>query len=123
MDVKKSDQAKHLAAGRLAETQALQYLQRQGLIWKTSNYRCKLGELDLVLWDQDVLVVVEVRYRKNNHYGSAAASVTPQKQLRIIKATQHYVIMHRLNQVAVRFDVVALTADRPPEWIKNAFQT
>lgn len=123
MDIKIPDQAKHLAAGRLAETQALQYLQRQGLIWKTSNYRCKLGELDLVLWDQDVLVVVEVRYRKNNHYGGAAASVTPQKQLRIIKATQHYVIMHKLNHVAVRFDVVALTADRPPEWIKNAFQT
>jgi len=103
--------------------QALQYLQQQGLRWLASNYRCKLGELDLLLWEGNTLVVVEVRYRKNDHYGGAAASITDQKQQRIIKATQHYVIMHNLNQVAVRFDVVALTAGKPLEWIKNAFQT
>ena len=123
MAIKKPDRAKHLTDGFLAERQALQYLQQQGLRWLASNYRCKLGELDLLFWEGATLVVVEVRYRKNNLYGGAAASVTPQKQLRIIKATQHYVIMHKLNHVAVRFDVVALTADKPLEWIKNAFQT
>lgn len=123
MAIKNSEQAKHLVDGRLAETQALQYLLQQGLRWQASNYRCKVGELDLLLWEGKTLVVVEVRYRKNNHYGGAAASITYQKQLRIIKATQHYVIMHKLNQVAVRFDVVALTAGKPLEWIKNAFQT
>ena len=123
MVIKKPDQAKHLSDGLLAEKQALQYLKQQGLRWQASNYRCKVGELDLLLWDEATLVVVEVRYRKNNHYGGAAASVTPQKQLRIIKATQHYVIMHKLNHVAVRFDVVAVTAHKPLDWIKNAFQT
>lgn len=123
MAIKNPEQAKHLVDGRLAEMQALQYLLQQGLRWQASNYRCKVGELDLLLWEGKTLVVVEVRYRKNNHYGGAAASITYQKQLRIIKATQHYVIMHKLNQVAVRFDVVALTAGKPLEWIKNAFQT
>lgn len=123
MPIKKPEPAQHLVSGRLAEMQALQYLQQQGLRWQASNYRCKLGELDLLLWEGNTLVVVEVRYRKNDHYGSAAASITDQKQQRIIKATQHYVIMHNLNQVAVRFDVVALTAGKPLEWIKNAFQT
>ena len=123
MPIKKPAPAQHLVSGRLAEMQALQYLQQQGLRWQASNYRCKLGELDLLLWEGNTLVVVEVRYRKNDHYGSAAASITDQKQQRIIKATQHYVIMHNLNQVAVRFDVVALTAGKPLEWIKNAFQT
>jgi putative endonuclease len=123
MPIKKPEPAQHLVNGRLAEMQALQYLQQQGLRWLASNYRCKLGELDLLLWEGNTLVVVEVRYRKNDHYGGAAASITDQKQQRIIKATQHYVIMHNLNQVAVRFDVVALTAGKPLEWIKNAFQT
>lgn len=123
MPIKKPEPAQHLVNGRLAEMHALQYLQQQGLRWLASNYRCKLGELDLLLWEGNTLVVVEVRYRKNDHYGGAAASITDQKQQRIIKATQHYVIMHNLNQVAVRFDVVALTAGKPLEWIKNAFQT
>lgn len=119
----KSLKAKHWLAGKEAEQQALEFLLGQGLRWQLSNYRCRLGELDHIFWDQDTLVIVEVRYRKNNLYGGAAASISRQKQARIIHATQHYVIMHKLHQVAIRFDVIAITANQSLQWIKNAFQT
>jgi putative endonuclease len=73
--------------------------------------------------EQEVLVIVEVRYRKSEQFGGAAASITRQKQHRIICATQHYVIMNKLNHLAIRFDVVAISGDNSINWIKNAFQT
>lgn len=112
----------HLQQGRQAEQLALRYLLQQGLKWHASNFRCRYGELDLLLWDDATLVVVEVRYRRNDSFGGPAASITGQKQARIIAATQHYVIMHRLNHVSVRFDVVAVMAGNRLEWIRNAFQ-
>lgn len=113
----------HLQSGADAERLALSHLQGQGLTWVCSNFRCKAGELDLVMRDGEMLVVVEVRYRKSEQYGGALASITPQKQARIIAATQHYVIIHKLNHLSVRFDVVAVSGDQRLNWIKNAFQT
>lgn len=115
--------AAHLAKGEQAEGKALEFLQRQGLKWECSNYRCQYGELDLVMRDGSALVVVEVRYRASDHFGGATASVTRQKQARIVAATQQYVIIRKQTQMAVRFDVVAITGDNEIQWIKNAFQT
>lgn len=113
----------HLRKGDQAEQQALQYLQQQGLTNVCSNFRCKVGELDLVMRDGAALVVIEVRYRKSAQFGGALASITRQKQSRIIAATQHYVIINRLSHLPIRFDVVALSGDGSIHWIKNAFQT
>ena len=115
--------AAHLLRGDSAEQQARTYLQQQGLCWVCSNFRCKLGELDLVMRDGATLVIVEVRYRKSEQFGGALASITKQKQARIISATQHYVIINHLNHSAIRFDVVAISGNRRINWIKNAFQT
>lgn len=113
----------HLVKGNNAERQALGYLQQQGLALVASNFRCKVGELDLVMRDGTALVIVEVRYRKSEQFGGALASITRQKQARIIAATQHYVIINNLSHHAIRFDVVALSGDGRINWIKNAFQT
>lgn len=113
----------HLLKGDSAEQLALVYLQQQGLRLVCCNYRCKAGELDLVMKDGSALVVVEVRFRQSEQFGGALASITRQKQVRIIAATQHYVIINKLNQVAIRFDVVAISGDGSINWIKNAFQT
>lgn len=115
--------SQHLLKGDSAERQALDYLQRQGLTLVASNFRCKVGELDLVMRDSSALVIVEVRYRKSEQYGGALASITRQKQARIVAATQHYVIINNLSRCAIRFDVVALSGDGRINWIKNAFQT
>lgn len=113
----------HLQKGDGAEQQASRYLQQQGLNLVCSNFRCKMGELDLVMRDGATLVIVEVRFRQSEQFGGALASVTRQKQARIIAATQHYVIINKLNNVSIRFDVVAVAGDNRLEWIKNAFQT
>ncbi|WP_445367608.1 YraN family protein [Methylomonas sp. BW4-1] len=113
----------HLQKGDSAERQALTYLQQQGLTLVCSNFRCKMGELDLVMKDGSALVIVEVRFRKSEQFGGALASITRQKQARIVAATQHYVIINNLGNAAIRFDVVAVSGDNRLDWIKNAFQT
>lgn len=99
---------------------ALDYLLGQGLKLVQRNYRCKWGELDLLMQEQNTLIIVEVRYRKNAHYGSALESVTTSKQARIATATKHYIMTYKINQ-PIRFDVLAITGNIPPDWIKNAF--
>ncbi|MGR8931208.1 MAG: YraN family protein [Gammaproteobacteria bacterium] len=115
--------AKHLLKGADAEQQALRYLRQQGLHQICSNFRCKAGELDLVMKEGETLVIVEVRFRQSERFGGALASITRQKQARIVAATQHYVIMNHLSRSAIRFDVVAVSGDGQINWIKNAFQT
>nr|WP_083960706.1 YraN family protein [Methylomonas lenta] len=114
---------KHLVKGDSAEQQALIFLQQQGLTLICNNFRCKVGELDLVMKDGSAIVIVEVRFRQSEQFGGALASITRQKQARIIAATQHYVIINRLSHSAIRFDVVAISGDNRINWIKNAFQT
>lgn len=106
--------------GELYEDQALTFLLQQGQVLVGRNYRCKWGELDLLMDEQGVLVIVEVRYRKNDRYGSALESITAAKQARIIAATKHYIVAKKIDQ-PIRFDVVAITGDTSPQWIKNAF--
>ncbi|MEI8572490.1 YraN family protein [Methylomonas sp. LW13] len=113
----------HLQKGDSAEQLALAYLQKQGLEWVCSNFRCKMGELDLVMKDGSALVIVEVRFRKSEQFGGALTSITRQKQARIVAATQHYVIINNLSQLSIRFDVVAVSGNNRLDWIKNAFQT
>lgn len=106
--------------GQAAEDAALAYLQAQGLILLQRNFRCKGGEIDLILRQQDTLVFVEVRKRTDSRYGGAAASVTARKQARLILAAQVFLQRYRVPP-ACRFDVVAFDGDRL-SWIKNAIE-
>ncbi|MDR9467371.1 YraN family protein [Marinospirillum sp.] len=111
--------------GRAAENAACQFLTARGLQLLEQNFLCKLGEIDLILMDGQTLVFAEVRFRKNPHFGGAAASVTPSKQRKLQRAAQVY--LQRCGQTpACRFDVLAMTLDRNSQlicenWIKNAF--
>lgn len=105
--------------GAAGEAQALAYLQAQGLKAVGSNFRCKAGEIDLVMQDGETLVFVEVRKRASRSHGGAAASVTPHKQARLIRAAQFYLQRHRFPP-ACRFDVVAIDGERI-EWLRDAF--
>ncbi|MEM4987863.1 YraN family protein [Collimonas sp. H4R21] len=111
------------ASGRMAEDRALAYLQQRGLKLVERNFRCKGGEIDLVLAEpvSGLLVFVEVRQRNSRRYGGAAASVTRSKQAKLIIAAE--VFLQRYAQPpACRFDVVAIDDDAI-EWIRQAFET
>jgi len=117
-------QAPHLEAGRLAEDHALAYLQAQGLALVERNYRCRGGEIDLVMRDGGKMVFVEVRYRADERFGGALASVGPRKQGRLIVAAAHYLATKRIDRPA-RFDVAAVSPAQGKlaiQWIKDAFQ-
>ena len=100
---------------------AAHYLQRQGLKLLESNYRCRFGEIDLVMRDGKEIVFVEVRLRGNAAFGGAAASITRSKQKKLTRTAQHYQMVH--GQTACRFDAVLLDGldEQRLEWIRNAF--
>lgn len=113
-------------AGRNAEKQARRYLEKRGLRFRAGNYRCRRGEIDLVMDDGDTVVFVEVRYRSHGRFGTSAESVDGHKQRKLIMAAQHYLQQHpRLAARPCRFDVVGLGAANPDsavEWIRNAIE-
>ncbi len=104
-------------SGRAGEDAALAHLEQNGLSLLQRNFRCKGGEIDLVMQEGSTLVFVEVRKRADTSYGGAAASVTPHKQRRLILAAQIYLQRYRM-QPACRFDVVAIDGAQM-RWLKN----
>jgi putative endonuclease len=112
--------AAHLEQGSLAERQARRYLEAQGLTFVCGNFRCKRGEIDLVMLDGQTLAIVEVRYRRSDRCGDPLETVTRRKQSRIIAATRYYLAKHPCNR-ALRFDVVAVSGAEL-NWVRNAFQ-
>ncbi len=106
--------------GTRGEAQALAFLQQQGLVLLTQNYRSKLGEIDLIMRQKETLVFVEVRSRKNAGQVSPLQSITPQKQRRIINTAEIYLQRHYKHYPPCRFDAVCITGGKL-EWIPNAF--
>lgn len=106
--------------GDAAEDKALHYLQQHGLTLMQRNFRCKGGEIDLIMQEAAVLVFVEVRKRADTRRGGAAASVTARKQARLIIAAQVFLQRYRMPP-ACRFDVIAIDGNAI-EWLKNAVE-
>jgi putative endonuclease len=114
-------------AGDAAEMAALEYLRERGLRLITRNYRCKMGEIDLIMLDGPILALIEVRARSSLDFGGAAASVGYRKQRRLIQAFRHLLMTRAdLRKLRARFDVVAFEQPgngRPRiEWLKDAFR-
>ena len=117
--------------GNKAEQLACKHLKKAGLTVVERNYRCRRGEIDIIARDGDTLVFVEVRYRSQSRFGSAADSIDTRKQQRLIRAAMHYLQQHQLSEkVPCRFDTICL-APQPGsgllkrysiDWLKNAFQ-
>jgi len=106
--------------GQTAEARAAAFLQARGLKLLARNWRCCFGEIDLIMRDGATLVFIEVRLRSRNDFGGAAASVTPAKQRKLLAAARQYLATLK-TLPPCRFDVVALSGDDAPDWIRNAF--
>jgi putative endonuclease len=113
--------------GQHAERLAENHLQKNGLRLLLRNYRCRSGEIDLIMADRDTLVFVEVRYRKDQNFGGALASVDRRKQQRLLLAAQHYLQQSNSVSRPCRFDVVAITpggdGQNKLQWITNAIES
>ena len=108
------------SAGTLWERRALDYLRQQGLRLVQANFRCRGGEIDLVMRDGAMLVFVEVRQRSGADYGGALASIGPAKQRRLLRAAKSYLLRYRAVPPC-RFDVVAVQGTTI-EWLCNAIE-
>jgi len=106
--------------GEQEEQKACEYLQAQGLQLITQNFSCKMGEIDLIMKDAHSLVFVEVRYRRNQHFGGAAASITRNKQRKIIRTALFYQQKYAPKS-CMRFDVIAIEGDNKLQWFPSAF--
>jgi len=114
-----------IALGRLGEELAKQRLKKLGYRIIETNYRCPLGEIDVVAKDGDVLVFVEIKTRRDRSLGEAKEAVHKRKQGQLSKVALAYLKSNHLLGSKARFDVVAIEVSRGKEEIeivKNAFE-
>lgn len=114
------------ARGRKAENLARDHLQARGLRMLAANYRCRYGELDLVMRDGAFLVVVEVRSRRSERHGAPEASIGFRKAQRLARSARCFLREHpQFGGMMLRFDVVGILAagERARvRWIPNALE-
>jgi putative endonuclease len=106
--------------GARAEDRCAELMRASGLLLVERNWRCRLGEIDLIAEERGVLVFAEVRMRRAFAYGGAGESVTAAKRGRLMAAAGLY--LSRRPQANCRFDVFLV--DGPAgdiKWIRNAF--
>ena len=97
--------------GSEAENLATHYLQQQHLALVTRNYRCRYGEIDLIMRDQSVLVFIEVKMRTHHSFGGAIQSITKLKQQKLLLTANHYLTTLKTIPPC-RFDVVLIPDKR-----------
>jgi len=97
--------------GQLGEAAAAAYLEQKGYRIKERNYRCPLGELDIIAADGGEIVFIEVRTRSSTAFGTPQESIDARKQLRLRRLAAYYLNARGLAGQACRFDVVAVRLD------------
>src|SRR6266540_4911997 len=95
--------------GRQGEQLACARLAKAGLLVVARNWRCRLGEIDVIAAGSGLLVFCEVKTRRGDAYGTAAAAVTPAKQARLRRLAAAYLSSVDHPPCSVRFDVVTVT--------------
>ena len=111
--------------GQEGERIAESYLRKKGYRVVERNYRCPVGELDLILLDRRVVVFVEVKTRTDDRFGAPLESVGPRKQQKMIKTALFFLSRHRLHNRDARFDVVGISyqgGEPMVEHVENAFE-
>ncbi|HEY5544077.1 MAG TPA: YraN family protein [Candidatus Binatia bacterium] len=113
-----------LLLGQEGERLAERYLRKKGYKLVERNYRCAVGELDLIVLDRRIVVFVEVKTRTGHGFGSPLEAVEFRKQRKMIQAAQFFLSAKGLQQREARFDVIGISwPGREPvlEHIENAF--
>lgn len=110
--------------GKAGEETALEFLQQQGYSLVCRNYRCRFGEIDLILRKDNLLIFAEVKTRRSQRYGLPRESVTPSKQNTIRKTALQYIQRYQIREMQLRYDVIEVYQNVIPEKVihlANAF--
>ena len=98
--------------GEKYEEAAAAFLEKQGYRIRRRNFRCRIGEIDLIADKDGYLIFIEVKYRRNGKNGSAAMAVSTAKQKKISRVADYYMMENGIYQDRkVRFDVVAIDGE------------
>jgi putative endonuclease len=112
---------KTIEIGKNGEEQAAEFLKTLGYQVLVVNWRVKHLEVDIVAQDGKELVIVEVKTRASDFFGTPESFVNKDKQCKLIKAAHEYIIQHNVD-LEVRFDIVSIiTSSKKKYHIKNAF--
>jgi len=106
--------------GKEGEELAVKLLKKQKYKIIERNYACPFGEIDIIAKAGDTLAFVEVKARGSLRYGSPQAAVDWRKQAKICKTALYYIVQKKIENMSIRFDVVAIGPEI--ELIKNAFE-
>ncbi|NLP34706.1 MAG: YraN family protein [Clostridiales bacterium] len=107
--------------GTFYEEKAARYLETNGYQIKAKNFRCRIGEIDLIAIEGGYLCFIEVKYRSNDRTGNPAEAITPTKIRRITRTAEYYMLVNRIMpDTPCRFDAVIILDDEIT-LIKNAF--
>jgi putative endonuclease len=112
----------HNNRGVWAERRACQFLKEQGFILLARNFSARMGEIDLIMQDNDVIVFVEVRYRKQGGYTKPSQTIHKLKRARLIRTALFYLqSVKKQKPFKARFDMIGVEGNNHLEWIKNIF--
>ncbi len=123
--IDKSKDLSRIRTGKRGEDLAVEHLQMLGYRILERNYRCPLGEIDIVAMDKDDVVFVEVKSRKTEAYGDPELAVGKAKQKKIAMIAMYYLANKGRSSLNARFDVMAvkiLPGRRELKLIRDAFE-
>jgi len=107
--------------GTIFEQKAADYLKQNGYVILHQNFRCRIGEIDLIAKSDGYLCFIEVKYRSSTEKGFPAEAITPWKIRKITRTAEFYMLLHQIPQeTPCRFDAVVIL-DNEISLIKNAF--
>lgn len=106
--------------GRLGEKKAEEYLKKQGYKILVLNFKTRVGEIDIIAKEKDVIVFIEVKTRRNDDFGTPAEAVNRVKQQKYFKVATEYLKKNKLEDSECRFDVIEVEEDKINH-IKDAF--
>ena len=106
--------------GQIGEEIAKNYLKEQGYKLIKTNFKNKIGEIDIIAYDKDILAFIEVKYRKNSQFGLPREAVNAVKQRKIRLVASAYINKYKLFDKQCRFDVLEIL-DKEITLIKDCF--
>ncbi len=100
--------------GRIGEESAAQFLFKKGYRLIEKNWRCKFGEIDLIMKEAETLIVVEVRTTSSNRFGLGYESVDFRKQMKLKTLTNYYIQSRKIDLLStkIRIDVISVLLDK-----------
>lgn len=94
--------------GKMGEKKAADYLERNGYILIDQNFKCRIGELDIIAMDGKTLVAIEVKTRSNLSYGLPCESITAEKRRHVLRTFSYYITINKIRGLDMRIDVIEI---------------